>query len=458
MHNPITADQSLYALLHLQERARAAQNLAELGFLLVNDSHALTPYRQAAWWLSGHGVQTLSGVVQKDANAPYVQWLEQVFQVLSQQADAQQVHTVRASDLPEHLSSHWAEWWPEFALWVPVDAPAGLSQAGAAALMVRDIPWTAQDHWLWQQWAPSWAHASQPHRQQAPKGWQHWSAKWRQLWQTRTDRPWWKQTRVKTMGLIAAVLLCPVPLTVMAPGELVAAHPAVIRAPLDGVIDVFHVQPNQVVKKDTPLFSFDHALIKSRLEVAQQGLQTAETEYRQTSQQALVDARVKGQLAILTGKIEEKRAEVTFLQDQLTRAQVLAPRDGVVLIDDPVEWIGRPVNVGERVLRMAATDDVEIEAWLPMADALQLPQQAQVKLYLHASPLAPVTARIRYVSHEASLRPDGQYAYRVRATLEGTTAHRVGLKGSAKLSAGWTPMAYWVFRRPLAAIRATLGV
>jgi hypothetical protein len=32
------------------------------------------------------------------------------------------------------------------------------------------------------------------------------------------------------------------------------------------------------------------------------------------------------------------------------------------------------------------------------------------------------------------------------------------LKGTAKLSGGWVPVAYWIVRRPLAAIRQTLGL
>lgn len=51
----------------------------------------------------------------------------------------------------------------------------------------------------------------------------------------------------------------------------------------------------------------------------------------------------------------------------------------------------------------------------------------------------------------------GSYAYRVRATLEGKTAHRVGLKGTAKLQGGWVPLSYWVLRRPWATVRAYLG-
>jgi multidrug efflux pump subunit AcrA (membrane-fusion protein) len=258
--------------------------------------------------------------------------------------------------------------------------------------------------------------------------------------------------------LVLAALVFPVRLTVLAPGELVPSHPVVIRAPLDGVVDVFHVQPNQQVKKDQPLFGFDEALIQSRLEVAAQTLSTAETEYRQTSQQALTDAKSKPQLAMLTGKIEEKRAEVDFLRDQLTRARVLAPQDGVALFDDPAEWIGRPVAVGERMMRIATPSDVEVEAWLPLADAIVLPAGSSVSLYLNASPLFAVSAKLRYMAHDAVQRPDGSYAYRVRATLETPTDHRVGLKGTAKLHGAWVPLIYWVLRRPLATLRSTLGV
>jgi hypothetical protein len=206
------------------------------------------------------------------------------------------------------------------------------------------------------------------------------------------------------------------------------------------------------------LFGFDEALIQSRLDVAAQALSTAETDYRQTSQQALIDSKFKPQLAILTGKIDEKRTEIDFLREQLTRARVLAPQDGVALFDDPTEWIGRPVAVGERIMRIASPSDTEIEAWLPLADAIALPSGSAVHLYLNASPLFAVSARLRYMAHDAVQRPDGSFAYRVRATLETSTDHRVGLKGTAKLQGDWVPLVYWVLRRPLATVRSVVGL
>ena len=44
----------------------------------MNDTHQLAPYRQAVWWTPEAGVQTLSGVVQIEANAPYVHWLDRL--------------------------------------------------------------------------------------------------------------------------------------------------------------------------------------------------------------------------------------------------------------------------------------------------------------------------------------------------------------------------------------------
>jgi multidrug efflux pump subunit AcrA (membrane-fusion protein) len=235
-------------------------------------------------------------------------------------------------------------------------------------------------------------------------------------------------------------------------------NPAVVRSPLDGVVDVFHVQPNERVKKGQPLFGFDEALLQSRLAVANQTLATASTEYRQAMQQALVDPRVRTQLVVLTGRIQEKRAEMVFLREQLTRARVLAPMDGVALFDDPTEWIGKPVTVGERILRIAATGDVEVEAWLPIADAIALAPGAAVNLYLNANPLEPVTARLRYLAHDAVQRPDGAYAYRMRASLDAATLHRVGLKGTVRVQGEQVPAIYWVLRRPIATLRSSLGL
>jgi len=56
-------------------------------------------------------------------------------------------------------------------------------------------------------------------------------------------------------------------------------------------------------------------------------------------------------------------------------------------------------------------------------------------------------------------RPDGSYAYRLRARLEpGETAPRVGMKGTAKVRGPWVTVSYWILRRPLAILRQAVGL
>ena len=445
----MTNDSPLITLLALSRRARQVQDPAELGFMAVNDTHALAPYRQAALWFGSAGVTALSGVVQPEANVPYVQWLERACAALHRQPGA--ARGVTAVDLPPELRAQWAEWLPAHALCVPLAGTDGL------VLLARERPFTEQETVVLAEWFDTWRHAWQGLHAKPQGGWRGLRTRLGQSLAARPGQPWWKQPATQWSALALAVLLVPVRLSVLAPGELVPSDPAVIRAPFDGVVAGFVVKPNQAVQAGQPLFSFDDATLATRLEVARQALSTAEAEYRQANQQALGEAKYKAQLVVLAGKIEEKRAEVSYLQGQLDRSRVVAPRGGIALFDDPAEWVGRPVVTGERILRVAEPDRMEVEAWLALDDAIPLAPGAAVTLYLNASPFDPVDARLRYVAHDATARPDGTYAYRVRADLAEKPRHRIGLKGTVKLSGSWVPLAYWMLRRPIAAVRQFTG-
>jgi hypothetical protein len=441
--------QAVMSLLNLSRSARQATDASVLRFLAVNDTHALTPYRQAALWAGEGGVLALSGVVQIEANAPYVQWLDRVCRHLS--ASGGEPTRVGAAQVPKDLAADWNAWLPAFGLWLPSVGGAPDHPWGGL-LLVRETPWQDAEIALLNEWMGVWGLAWQARTGVTRKPW------WQALRQpSRSAGPWWRRRRTLWAAGIAALLLVPVRLTVLAPGELVPAEPTVIRAPLEGVIGGFRVKPNDTVKAGQRLFDFDDAPLKSKLEVAQQALATAEAEYRQAAQLAVSDQKYKGQIALLMGKVEEKRAEAEYMQGQLERSHVVAPHEGIVLFDDPSEWIGKPVNTGERIMRIASPGDVEVEAWLALGDAIPIEEGAPVNLYLNASPLLAVPARVRYVAYEAVPRPDGNYAYRVRAALEGKTDHRVGLKGTAKLSGRWVPVVYWMGRRPLAAVRQLIG-
>lgn len=429
--------QTALAQLELLRRSREAGDLTALQFIAVNDSHLLVPYRQAALWQRGTGVMALSGVSQVERNGPYVQWLQAVCQTLT----ARPASLVQAADLPEKLAVEWDDWLPAQGLWIPLD------DGRMGLLFARDAPWTDFDTAAMADWLANWHSACLAQAQQ------------------KTQRKSLSRhlKRLPFLGAALAVLasamaLVPVRLTVLAPAELVPAHPVSVRAPLDGVVQQLLVSPNETVRAGQPLFAYDDAALASRRDVATQALATSETELRQLDQQSLYDNKARAALPGARGNVTERRAELMLIDKQFKRSQVLAPSDGIALFDESSEWAGRPVTTGERVMRLAAPDDKEIEAWVAIGDGIPLPPGARVQLYLSASPTDSLSGRLRYVSHEAQRRPDGSSAYRLRATLDAATAQRIGAKGTARIAGDEVSLGYWMMRRPLGAVREWLGL
>ena len=442
-----TPPNPLLSLVGLGQQARQADSLDELGFLLVNDSKALSGYRQALLWWQPQGVTHLSGVVMPERHSPFIQWAGQLCEHLSGQPDLA-FQTLSVQNLPEALHEGWGRWMPAQAWWMPL----GLGLSGG--LLVADDALDAHRLPLWQEWVAMWSLAADRLRRVASQSVMGAVRHWFQ--QQRPQRGWPRSRRLWALVALLLVLLCPVRLTVVGEGELVPREPLVVRAPLDGVIHEFHVSPNQLVKAGEALFSYDNEVVRSRLMVAQQSLVTAQAEYRQTAQAALTDARAKFQLASLVGKVQERETELRFLTEQVNRTTVTAPQAGVVLFNEVSEWIGKPVQTGERVVRMADPADVELEVWVNLADAVPLRAGDQAKLFLAASPLDTLDAKLRWLGYEAQPRPDGTFAYRMRASLTGPSAFRVGAKGVARVSAGRVPLVYWLLRKPLAVMRGHL--
>ena len=464
MTGNIHIEASRLALLwQLSARARAAANEAALAFTIVNETQTLVSYRQAAWWRAGGAlpgaVAAVSGLPQCDPGAPYVQWLNAVCRVLARQrtprregAPAQSADSVNeyvpprpfvAADLPAELAADWGEWWPAHALWLPlVDSQRTLG----AIVFAREEPFGAHDAVLLAELAQVWVHALralEPHASPFARA----SSALR-------------KGKLRKRVLIALALACfaPVPLSVLAPGEVTAKDPFVVRSPLDGVIDRLDVQPNQRVSAGTPLFSLDATTLASRNALARKNFDAAQEEYRQTAQLAVTDDKNRLDLALKKGKLEASAVELDYAAAQLARLHVTAARAGVAVFSDPNDWNGRAVSVGEKVMLLADPAHVELTAYLPVAENVAVKPGGTLTLYPKSSPLVSYEARIDTIAYRAEPTPDGVLAYRIKASFIGDGPHpALGMMGTTRIHGRWVPLAYYLLRRPLAAVRQWLG-
>ncbi len=436
--------EQLATLLLLLQRARQAATISELGFLLVNETEMLTAYRQAVFWhqpREGRGaIQAVSNLPAPNRESPLVLWLSALCGHVQARSPAEP-RMIDLHDLPEALAREWQAHLPPHLLWVPLPGSGGLLLAG-------DNPWSEGERRLLQHWGEGVAQSLEllVRRKRRPDVLRFAKAAGR------------KPILTLAVLLMAAALWLPVRLSVLAPAEVVAKDPVIVRAPLTGVIASVSVAPNQTVQKGQPLFRLDDRELLSRLEVAKQGLAVAQSEYRQTSQAAITSVEAKVRLAVLQSMIEQRRAEFDFVNLQLLRVEVIAEADGIVIFPDAAALRGRPVRLGERVMTLAAPRQVMLEAWVPPADSVALEPGAEVLMFLSTRPDHPLGGQLIRIAHQATLSPEGVFGFRAEAHFDSRiSSPRIGLRGTAKLYGPEVRLAYLVFRRPWSALRQMTG-
>ncbi|MBT3868089.1 MAG: HlyD family efflux transporter periplasmic adaptor subunit [Gammaproteobacteria bacterium] len=442
--------QGLSTLVQLERQVRGAEDLAQFGFLLTNETRQLLDYRQAVLWLAvSEKVQAVSGLPFPDPEAPFVLWLTRLLRHLCHDESAGPVSSPRAltaADLPEELAAQWQEWLPAHVLLIPLINPASKQQVGIL-LLAREPMWLEQEQRMAGFLGDSYGHSLSAHLV-GRRDWRQWKSRLQE-----------RRTWLWSALALVMLLLLPVRQSVLAPAEVVPWQPEVVRAPLDGVVDSFAVGPNDTVIEGQLLLRLDDGKLRNQLRETGQALAVAQAEYRQARQKALRDQKSKAKLTQLRGVIEQHQAKLEYVKSLLQRIDIRASRDGIAVFASAEDWIGRPVALGERILTVAAPENVELQAWLPVSDAITLQRDSDVRLFLNIRPTDPLEGKLRLASYQAEVTPEGILAYRLRAGFNADEMPpRIGLRGTAKIYGTQVSLFYYLMRRPLAAARQWLGI
>lgn len=436
----------LLQLAEVEGLARQADDVQQLSFHIANDAHPLLNYRQALVFEDTEDnwrLLNISGLVSLDHDSPYLVWLGQARKWLREQANQGKEWLEPPSrDAPEAelVAQGWQEWWPSGAWLLPLKSRAG-KVLGWAVYLLEQPPTPAQSA-VMGRLAQSWAYS------------------WELLARRAGRRPRRRKAWIIRLALILLVALCflPVRQRALAPAEVTSLDLEMISAPLDGVIKAIHVRPNQEVKAGQLLFSLDDTTLSHRLEVASRAVAVADAEYLAASQTAYRSEDSRSRLTLLQSRAEERRAELASIRSQQQRLETRAPRAGIAVFSDTNDWIGKPVVTGERIMQLADPARPAMLVQLPASDAIALDVGAPVDLYLTVRPMHPLRGQVIETSYQAALTPEGVPSYRLRASVEEGEGARIGLKGTARLSGGQSLLGFEIIRRPLAAMRAFLGL
>lgn len=433
----------LTALLQLERDARHVESTVELGFLIVNDTRKLVPYRQAVLWeidaLGRLVIVAASGSSEVEPHAPYVVWLQKLLNEQGAAALKEPLRLERAA-VSEELARSWAEFLAPQVLLLPLVSAKGSVIGGL--LLAADTPWEEGHEVLLEHLAGAYVHAWGALAGSRRKGW----------W-----RSWLSRRRLYVLAALLLVLLFPVRQSVVAPAMVSARQPVVIAAPLNGVVQEVLVAPNARVNKGDVLFTFDGTEINSRLDVARKAMDVAQAEYRKNSQLAYACDECRARLPVLQAQIDQRQADLQHALTLQERLAVRADIDGTIIFRDRSDLIGRPVSVGERVMLLAEPQDSWLEIHLPVNDAVALEPGALVRFFLNIDPLSAFDATLVQTSYEPERTSQEVLAYTLMAEFAEAEKPRLGLQGVARIYSSRAPLGYYVLRRPIVWLRQGLG-
>jgi len=263
------------------------------------------------------------------------------------------------------------------------------------------------------------------------------------------------------MLLAVLAMFIPVPMTTLAPAEIIADEPVVVAAPIDGVVARIFQDANVEVKKGELLFEFDNTELKAAADIARRKELVSAARLATAKPAAFTDPQVYRQLAIARAELELAQAEKNFAERKLARTQVRAKRAGQLIYTDRKDWTGKPVRTGERVMEIADVRHVVLRIDLPVADAINLTKGADVRLFLDANPLKALSAKLRHAGYHAVEQPGVGLVYRVIADLErqqNKIVPRIGLRGTAQIFGEKVFLGFYLFRKPISTIRQYFGI
>ncbi len=444
--NPDMARLSL--LMQLEAMAREADNLKALQFMMTNETRHLIAYRQSFLFSADvvtqnkFQLQAASSIAVIDRNAPFVNWLESTLNKLHKESNMETIQVIDAARCPAEMQEEWKEYSMPFVLWCPLSLADGTNLGGI--WLARETPWTDNDAKLVKRLSDTYAHA----------------------WYALLGREKLQKTphyeRIilgSVLFIIISFFVIPIRISALAPVEIIAKEPVIVSAPMDGVIADVLQAPNVMVSNDTLLLRYEDTGLRNKYAVAEKALAVAVAEFHKASQEAFRDPQSSAKVALLKAQVELSRAESKYAMDLLDQVEVKAQKEGLLIYTDKSDWVGRPVQVGEQIMQIANPDKVKLRINLPVDDAIFLSKGGEVKIFLDVDPLKSINGVITHASYEATLTPENVLAYRIDAEfLESDIRRRIGLQGTAKLYEKRVSLFYYLFRRPISALRQFIGV
>lgn len=445
--------ENISKLLQLEHNCRNCESIKELYYQIVNETRNLVNYSQGVLLtidFSGkYKVVGISDIPVVDSTSPYVQWIENIIIDLNNNEKSKDIFVVDTkTDLKQIDLKSMHEFSPSNILFIPLKSIKENREINYILLLFKEEKWLEKDILILKHLSSSLAYFLFAMR----------STGISQILRKISFKN--KYLKISIFLLIILMFL-PVKLSVLAPLEVEAKNPYVVTSPLNAVIEEVKVFPNDKIEKEQLLVKFDDVDFNNNYLVAKRTLDVANAQLHTVKQSSFFDATQKSQISQLESQVKLKEAELNFAQEQLGKTKIYAKEDGIAIINNPNDWKGKPVTTGERVFLIAKPQSIELKIMLPVSEAIFLEENALVKAFFDNDPTNSWSGKVKYISYKPELTEQNVLSYKITADFDDIKENgyipSIGLRGTAKIYSKKVTLFFYLFRKPITAVRQWIG-
>ncbi len=216
-----------------------------------------------------------------------------------------------------------------------------------------------------------------------------------------------------------------------------------VSAPFNGYLREVLVRPGDRVAKGAPLARIDDRDLK--LEQTRVRGERAQLDRQQREAMAGSD---RAALVVLAAQVEQAEAKLAMVDEQLARAELKAPFDGVVLTGDLTQTLGAPLERGQVLMELAPLDSYRLVLQVDERDVNRVQVGARGTLALAAMPGERLEFTVNRLT-PVNVAREGRNYFRVEAALDRPHERlRPGMEGVGKIVAGERNL-LWIWAHPL---------
>lgn len=202
-----------------------------------------------------------------------------------------------------------------------------------------------------------------------------------------------------------------------------------ITAPFEGYLFEANFRAGEIVKKEQILASLDSRDLRLERYKWVSERQQYILEYRK--------AMAEGETAstkILQAQIDQADAQLKLLEEQISRANIAAPFDGLIVTGDLSQSLGSPVERGQVLFEVAPLDAYRVVIEVDEKDISQIAMHQKGELVLNALPDVTFPFTVNKVT-PVSTANEGRNFFRAEGSLdENSPRLRPGMQGIGKVT------------------------